>query len=88
MHHEPSRSCLSVQPLADRRCSSCRAVKPLDNFPIGGGAPAGCCATCRRRCAAVARRRRQRALGQVVRRSEAGYRALLAKLQGGGGDAA
>jgi hypothetical protein len=88
MRHEPSGPCPSLQPITDRRCCSCRAVKPLDDFPIGAGAPAGCCANCRRRSAAVARRRRQRTLRQVARRSEAGYRALLAELQGGGGDAA
>jgi hypothetical protein len=88
MRHEPSDSLPPLQPIADQRCPSCRAVKPLDDFPIGIGAPAGSCATCRRRCAAVARRRRQRALRQAARRSEAGYRALLAELQGGGGGAA
>ena len=88
MRHEPSGPWPSLQPITDRRCSFCRAVKPLDDFPIGAGTPAGCCTSCRRRCAAVARRRRQRALRQVVRRSEASYRALLAELQGGGGDAA
>jgi hypothetical protein len=88
MRHEPSGPCPSLQPITDRRCSSCRAVKPLDDFSIGVGAPVGCCATCRRRCAAVARRRLQRALRQTARRSEASYRALLAELQGGGSDAA
>ena len=88
MRHEPIDSLPLIQPIAYRRCSSCRAVKPLDDFPIGAGTPAGCCTSCRRRSAAVARRRRQRALRQDVRRSEAGYRALLAELQGGGGDAA
>jgi hypothetical protein len=88
MRHEPSGPWPSLQPITDRRCPSCRALKPLDDLPIGAAAPAGCCATGRRRCAAVARRRRQRALRQVARRSEAGYRALLAELQGGGGDAA
>jgi hypothetical protein len=88
MHHEPSGPCPSLQPITDRRCPSCRAVKPLDDFPIGGGAPAGCCATCRRRRAAVDHRHRQRALRQTARRSEASYRALLAELQRGGGDAA
>ena len=88
MRHEPSDSLPPLQPTSDLRCPSCRAVKPLDDFPIGAGTPAGCCTSCRRRSAAVARRRRQRALRQVVRRSEAGYRALLAELQGGGGDAA
>ena len=88
MRHEPSGPWPSLQPISDRRCPSCRAVKPLDDFPIGAGAPAGCCASCRRRCTAVTRRRRQRALRQVARRAEASYRALLAELQGGGGDAA
>jgi hypothetical protein len=88
MRHEPSGPCPSLKPITDRRCSSCRVVKPLDDFAIGAGAPAGCCAICRRRYAAVARRRRQRALGQAARRSEASHRALLAELQGGGGDAA
>jgi len=88
MRHEPSGPCPSLQPITDRRCPSCRAVKPLDDFAIGAGAPAGCCATCRRRSTAVAHRRRQRALRQDARRAEAGYRALLAELQGGGGDAA
>jgi hypothetical protein len=88
MRHEPSGPCPSLQPISDRRCPSCRAVKPPDDFPIGVGALAGCCATCRRRRTAVARRRRQRALRQVARRAEAGYRALLAELQGGGSDAA
>jgi hypothetical protein len=88
MRHEPSGPCPPLQPISDRRCPSCRAVKPLDDFPIGAGAPAGCCASCRRRCAAVTRRRQHRALRQVARRAEASYRALLAELQGGGGDAA
>jgi len=68
MRHEPSGPCPSLQPISDRRCPSCRAVKPLDDFAIGAGAPAGCCATCQRRCAAVARRRRQRALRQTAPR--------------------
>ena len=88
MRHEPSGPWPSLQPVTDRRCPCCRMVKPVDDFSIGASAPAGCCATCRRRCAAVDRRRRQRALRQVARRSEAGYRALLAELRGGGGDAA
>jgi hypothetical protein len=86
MRHEPSGPCPSHQPITDRRCPSCRAVKPLDDFPIG--APAGCYVLCRRRSAAVTRRRQHRALRQVARRAEASYRALLAELQGGGGDAA
>ena len=88
MRHEPTGPCPPLQPITDRRCPSCRAVKPLDDFAIGAGAPAGCCATCQRRSDAVARRRRQRALRQTARRAEASYRALLAELQGGGGDAA
>jgi hypothetical protein len=92
MRHEPSGPWPWLQPIADRRCPSCRAVKPLDDFPLGAGAPTGYCATCRRRSAAVTRRHRQRAQRQDASRSEAGYRALLAELQrgggGGGGDAA
>jgi hypothetical protein len=89
MPHEPSDLCLPIQPAAGRRCPSCRAVKPLDDFPIPR-TPAGCCASCRRRSAAVARRHRKRALRQVARRAEAGYRALLAQYaeQGGAGGAA
>ena len=79
MHHETSGPCPSLQPIIDRRCSSCRAVKSPDDFPIGAGAPAGCCASCRRRSAAVTRRRQHRALRQVARRAEASYRALLAQ---------
>ena len=88
MRHEPSGPCPPLQPITDQRCPSCRAVKPLDDFPIG--APAGCCVLCRRRSAAVADRRRQRTLRQVARRAEAGYRALLTQhtREGGGGDAA
>ena len=85
MRHEPSGSLASVQPAADRRCPACRAVKPLDHFPADGST--GCCAPCRRRSVAVARRHRQRTLRQVARRAEADYRALLAEVQGGGGDA-
>ena len=88
MRHEPSGPCPPLQPITDRRCPACRAVKPLDDFPIGAEAPAGCCATCQLRCAAVTGRRRQRALRQIARRSEAGYHALLAEMRGGGGDAA
>jgi hypothetical protein len=89
MPHEPSRSRRPLQPAADRRCPFCRTVRPLDDFPIPGP-PGGCCGSCRRRSAAIARRRRQRALRQVARRAEAGYRALLAQhtRQGVGGDAA
>jgi hypothetical protein len=87
MPHEPSRSCLPVQPTGDRRCG---AVKPLDDFPAGIGTPTNCCAACQRRRAAIARRHRQRTLFQVTRRAEAGYRALLANhaKQGGGSGAA
>jgi hypothetical protein len=90
MPHEPSDSCLAVQPTGDQRCPSCRAVKPAEDFLDRADTPVGCCASCRRRRAAVARRHRQRALWQVVRRAEVGYRALLAQhtVQGDGGDAA
>ena len=90
MRHEPSDSCLPLQPADDRRCPSCRAVRPLDDFSDRAGVPAGCCASCRRRSAAVTRRRQQRTLRQVARSAEASYRALLAQhtRQGGGGDAA
>ena len=90
MRHEPSDSCLPLQPADDRRCPSCQTVKPPDDFTPRAGTPAGCCASCRRRSAAVTRRRRQRAVRQVARRAEASYRALLAQHspQGGGGDAA
>jgi hypothetical protein len=89
MPHEPSRSRPSLQPAAERRCRSCRTVRPLDDFPDRADAPTGCCAPCRRRSAAVAHRHRQRTLRQVARRTEASYRALLAHdSQGGGEDAA
>jgi hypothetical protein len=88
MPHEPSDSCLPIQPTADRRCPSCRAVKPPDDFPARANAPAGCCTACRRRSTTVARRCQKRTLRQVARRAEAGYRALLAELQGSGGDGA
>jgi hypothetical protein len=88
MPHEPSDSCLPLQPTADRRCSFCRAVKPPDDFPARADAPAGCCMACRRRSTTVARRHQQRTLHQLARRAEASYRALLAELQSGGGDAA
>jgi hypothetical protein len=90
MRHEPSGSCLTLQSADDRRCPSCRAVRPLDDFSDPAGVPAGCCASCRRRSAAVTRRHRQRTPRQVARRDEASYRALLAQHspQGGGGDAA
>jgi hypothetical protein len=89
MRHEPSDSCLPLQPADDRRCSSCQTVNPPDDFSPRAGTPAGYCAPCRRRSAAVTRRER-RALRQVARRAEASYRALLAQhtRQGDGGDAA
>ena len=76
MPHEPS--------------DSCRAVKPLDDFPARADAPAGCCGSCRRRSTTVARRHQQRTLRQLARRAEAGYHALLAQhaKQEGGGDVA
>jgi hypothetical protein len=88
MPHEPSDLCPPIQPTADRRCPTCRAVKPLDQFPAGTSA--GCCAPCRRRRAVVTHRHRQRILRQIARGAEAGYRALLAQHTpaGGGGDAA
>ena len=89
MRHEPSGSCLPVQPAGGQRCSSCRVVKPSEDFPDRAGTPTGCCATCRRRRATVARRHRQRTLQQLARRAEAGYRAPLAHYaQRGGKDAA
>ena len=88
MRHEPSDSCLPLQQTAGRRCPSCQAVKPPDDFTPRAGTPASCCAACRRRSAAVTRRHRQRALRQVVRRAEGSYQTLLAKVQGGGGNAA
>ena len=87
MPHEPSRIGPPIQQAADRRCPSCGAVKPLDDFPAGVGTPASCCAAWRGRRAAIAHRHWQRTLRQVVRRAEASYHALL-PLQGGGGDAA
>jgi hypothetical protein len=86
MRHEPSGSRPSAQQTAGRRCPSCQVVRSLDDF--AAGTPGGCCGSCRRRRVAVARRHRQRTLRRVARRAEAGYRALLAELQGGGGDAA
>jgi hypothetical protein len=89
MPHEPSRSRPPVQPTSDRRCPSCRAVKPPEDFLDGAGTAAGCCGSCRRRRTAVARRHRQCTLRRVVDRAEAGYRALLAHhAEGGGGGAA
>jgi hypothetical protein len=84
MRHEPSCSCLPVQPIGDRRCPSCRTLKPAEDFRDSAGTPTGCCVSCQRRRAAVARRHRQRTLRQVARRAEAGYRALLAQHEGGG----
>ena len=86
MPHEPSGSLPPLQLLDDRRCSSCRAVKSLNDFPAG--TPAGDCGSCRRRSAPVARRCRQRTLRRVELRAEASYHALLTELQRGGGDAA
>jgi hypothetical protein len=90
MPHEPSDSCPSLQSTGDRRCPSCQTVKLPEDLLHSAGMPAGCCASCRRHRAAVARRHRQRALRQVARRAEAGYRTLLAQHppQGGGWDAA
>jgi hypothetical protein len=88
MPHEPSDSCLPLQPAAARRCPSCRAVKPLDDFSARAGTPVGCCMAYRRRSTTVARRHRQQTLRQIARRAEVGYHALLAELQRGGGDAA
>jgi hypothetical protein len=91
MRHERTGSSPPLQATAKRRCPSCRAVKPPDDFPAArADTPAGCCGSCRRRSTAVARRHWQRALRQVARRAEAGYRALLAQhtVQGGGGGAA
>jgi hypothetical protein len=87
MPHEPSDSCLPLQPAGDRRSPSCRAVKPVEAFLVSAGTPASCCAFCRRRQEAVARRHRQRTLRQVARQAEAGYRALHTR-QGDGLDAA
>jgi hypothetical protein len=88
MRHEPSESLPPLQPIADQRCPSCRAVKPLEDFRNVVGTRAGCCVPCRYRQAAVARRRQQRVLRQVAGRVEASYRALLAEIPAGGGDAA
>jgi hypothetical protein len=87
MPHEPSRSRPPLQP-ADRRCPSCRAVKPPEDFPDRAGTAAGGCGFCRRRRTAVTRRHRQHTLRRVLRRAEAGYRALLARHGGGGGGGA
>jgi hypothetical protein len=90
MPHEPSRSWLPVQPTDDRRCPTCRTVKPPEDFLDSADTVARCCGSCQRRRTAVARRHRQRTLRQVTRRAEAGYRALLANhaKQGGGGGVA
>jgi len=90
MPHEPSRIDPPNQQAADRRCPSCGAVKPLDDFSAGVATPASCCAACQARRTAIACRRRQRTLRQVARRVESGYHALLAQHAGrrGGGDAA
>jgi hypothetical protein len=88
MHHEPNGSCPPLQLIADRRCPACWTVRPLDDLSAQPDMPTGCCVACRRRSAAVARRRQLRTLRQVARRVEAGYRALLAEVQRGGGDAA
>ena len=90
MPHEPSRSCLPVQPTGDRHCPSCRTLKPDEDFLDSAGTPARCCASSQRRRTAVARRHRQQTLRQVARRAEAGYRALLTQhtRERGGGDAA
>jgi hypothetical protein len=84
MRHEPSRSCLPVQPTGDRRCPSCRTVKPPEDFLDSAATPACCCASCQRRRTAVARRHRQQTLRQVAQRAEAGYRAPLTQHEGGG----
>jgi hypothetical protein len=42
MRHEPSDSLPPLQPITDQRCPSCRAVKPLDDFPIGAPRAAMC----------------------------------------------
>jgi hypothetical protein len=88
MRHEPSDSCLPVQPAGDRRCPACQAVRPCEDSLDIAGTPTGCCVSCRRRRATAARRRHQRALRLFARQAEAGYRALLAHHRGGGGDAA
>ena len=87
MRHEPSGSCPPVQPIRDRRCPSCRAVKPAEDFLDSAGTSTGCCASCRRRRTAVASRHRQRTLRQVARRAEVSYRGLVAHHWEGGGDA-
>jgi hypothetical protein len=89
MPHEPSHIDPPIQQAAERRCPSCRAVKPLGDLPAGVGTAASCCAACRGRRAAIAHRHRQRILRQVARCVETSYHALLAQhpLQGGGGGA-
>jgi hypothetical protein len=88
MRHEPSDSCLPLQPTGGQRCPSCRAVKPAEDFPDRAKTSASCCATCRQRRAVVAYRHRQRTLRRFVRRAEAGYCALLAEHRGDGTSAA
>jgi hypothetical protein len=88
MRHEPNDSLPPLQPIADQRCPSCRAVRPLEDFPNVVGTRAGCCVPCRYRQAAIARRRQQRVVRQVAGRAEASYRTLLAEHREGGGNAA
>jgi hypothetical protein len=87
MRHEPSDSCLPVQPAGDQRCPSCRAVKLAEDFLDSAGTSAGCCASCQRQRTAVVRRHRQRTRRQATRRAEVSYRGLLAHHREGGGDA-
>jgi hypothetical protein len=37
MRHEPSGLLPSLQPTADQRCLSCRAVRSMDDSPHGAG---------------------------------------------------
>ena len=46
MPHEPSRSCLPVQPTGDRRCPFCRTVKPHEDFHDSASTLARCCGSC------------------------------------------
>jgi hypothetical protein len=87
MRHEPSGSSLPVQPNRYRRCPSCRAVEPAEDFLDSAGTSADCCTSCRRRRTTVARRHRQRTLRLAARRAEVSYRGLLADHREGGGDA-
>jgi hypothetical protein len=89
MRHEPSGSCLPLQPTADQRCHHRRATQPVDGFHSEVGTPTGT-ASCQTRSAGVAHRRQQRTLGWVRSRAEAGFRTLLAEYvpQGGGDNAA